>query len=117
MVKRVREKLRLDPTSPLSSAQDKVTLLPDAIKLRTAPNDKDAWPIYQCENVFILPGIPELFREKFTVIVDHFLSGHPTASAKVKFTTYSKTFFLKIISVLYYLTAKFVYYVAGTGCR
>ncbi len=92
MVKRLREKLRLDPESPLSSAQDKVTLLPDAVKLRTAPNDTDAWPIYQYENVFILPGIPELFREKFTVIVDHFLSGHPAASAKVKLKTRTKLF-------------------------
>ncbi len=92
MVKQLREKLRLSPESPLSSAQDKVTLLPDAVKLRTAPNDKDAWPIYQCENVFILPGIPKLFREKFTVIVDHFLSGHPAASTKVKLKTHNKLF-------------------------
>ncbi len=84
MANRLREKLKLNPESPLSTAQDKMTLLPEAIELRNAPNDNDSWPIYQCENVFILPGVPELFQQKFTVIVEHFLSGHPAASAKVK---------------------------------
>ncbi len=92
MVKRLREKLRLGPESPLSTAQDKMTLLPEAVKLRSAPNDNDSWPIYQCENVFILPGVPELFQQKFTVIAKHFLSGHPKASTKVKLIIGKKLF-------------------------
>ncbi len=113
MVKRLREKLRLDPESSLSTAQHKITLLPEAVKLRNAPNDNASWPIYQCENVFILPGIPELFQQKFTVIVEHFLSGQPKASAKVKLIRQE----IVLISGLYCLTVEFAHYLVGIGGR
>ena len=33
------------------------------------------WPVVQCENMFILPGVPEIFRAKFEAIADHFRDG------------------------------------------
>jgi molybdenum cofactor synthesis domain-containing protein len=30
------------------------------------------WPIYQVENVFILPGVPQIFRKQFEAIRDRF---------------------------------------------
>lgn len=33
-----------------------------------------AWPILQCDNVFVLPGIPQYFAAKMDLLVKHFLS-------------------------------------------
>jgi molybdopterin-biosynthesis enzyme MoeA-like protein len=33
------------------------------------------WPILQCNNVFVLPGVPEFFSDKITAIAQHFI--HP----------------------------------------
>ena len=34
------------------------------------------WPILQCDNIFVLPGIPQFFSAKMQLIVRHFLSGY-----------------------------------------
>jgi hypothetical protein len=81
-----------------------MALLPDRARLRFPPRathgatsttaidgggddegDPNAWPILQCENVFVLPGVPQFFEEKLGVICDHFLEGAGRAifSAKV----------------------------------
>jgi len=39
-----------------------------------------AWPILQCENVFVLPGVPQFFEEKLRDICAHFLDGKKAAS-------------------------------------
>lgn len=31
------------------------------------------WPILQCDNIFILPGVPQFYAEKMHLIVKHFL--------------------------------------------
>jgi FAD synthetase len=36
-------------------------------------NMPKVWPILQCENVFVLPGIPKYFATKMPIIVKHFL--------------------------------------------
>lgn len=81
-----------------------MALLPDRARLRFPPcnaegkgvgadssktNDEDnddvnAWPILQCENVFVLPGVPQFFQEKLDVICDHFLEGAGRAIFSVK---------------------------------
>ena len=81
-----------------------MALLPDRARLRFPPcntvgkgvgadskNSKDednddvnAWPILQCENVFVLPGVPQFFEEKLDVICDHFLEGAGRAIFSVK---------------------------------
>ena len=37
------------------------------------------WPVLQCRNVFILPGVPEFFFDKITTIAEHFI--HPKSVA------------------------------------
>jgi hypothetical protein len=31
------------------------------------------WPVLQCENIFVLPGIPQFFEKKMKIITQHFL--------------------------------------------
>lgn len=33
-----------------------------------------SWPVLQCENIFILPGVPQFFETKMELIVKHFLT-------------------------------------------
>ncbi|CAM9873798.1 unnamed protein product [Discosporangium mesarthrocarpum] len=51
-----------------------MAMLPELSKLRVAPMDRKGWPILQCENVFILPGVPQFFQSKMGVIAEHFLN-------------------------------------------
>merc|ERR1711918_25193 len=37
---------------------EKMSTLPSGALLRLPPDDPDAWPVVQCANVFVLPGIP-----------------------------------------------------------
>lgn len=57
-----------------------MAMLPELVKLRVAPLDQQGWPILQCENVFILPGVPQFFQSKMQVIADHFLDERPMVS-------------------------------------
>lgn len=58
-----------------------MAMLPELSKLRVAPvAGEAAWPILQTENVFILPGVPEFFQGKMTVIADYFLDSRPMVS-------------------------------------
>lgn len=54
-----------------------MAMLPELAKLRVAPVDHSNWPILQCENVFILPGVPQFFQSKMQDIADHFLDARP----------------------------------------
>ncbi len=40
--------------------------------LNASPRHRD-WPVLQCENIFVLPGIPQFFADKMKLIVQHFL--------------------------------------------
>jgi molybdenum cofactor synthesis domain-containing protein len=33
------------------------------------------WPVMKCHNVYVLPGVPEIFRAKFDAIADRFRDG------------------------------------------
>jgi len=46
----------------LTSAQIKMAMLPSNVKLRYLSTDE--WPVLQCRNIFILPGVPEFFAKK-----------------------------------------------------
>jgi len=48
----------------LTEAQIKMATLPFNSKLRYLSEDKNDWPILQCQNLFILPGVPQFFSEK-----------------------------------------------------
>mmetsp|Transcript_18302 Transcript_18302/g.30557 ORF Transcript_18302/g.30557 Transcript_18302/m.30557 type:complete len:551 (+) Transcript_18302:109-1761(+) len=53
----------------------KMSCLPAGTHLRNAPDQPDSWPILQCGNVFVLPGVPDFFRSKLEVITTHFVRG------------------------------------------
>ena len=55
----------------LSDAQMKMATLPDCSKLRYLAKDDDAWPVLQCENIFILPGVPAFFEEKIELVATY----------------------------------------------
>ncbi|CAM9334039.1 unnamed protein product [Chrysoparadoxa australica] len=77
MVQRIKQQLGLGEEDQLTEAQLKMALLPELSKLRMAPLAKpNMWPILQCENVFILPGVPQFFEQKMQVIAGHFLAGN-----------------------------------------
>lgn len=66
------------PLLAIGKLKIKMAMLPELSKLRVAPlSGEKVWPILQTENVFILPGVPEFFQSKMTVIADHFLDPRP----------------------------------------
>lgn len=48
----------------LSAAQKKMATLPACSKLRYLSGEDEEWPVLQCQNVFILPGVPQFFEKK-----------------------------------------------------
>lgn len=67
-------KARMGDSLEEATAQ-KMSTLPRGAKLLAVPGDADGWPILQCANVFVLPGVPEFFRAKLEVITTHFIKG------------------------------------------
>jgi FAD synthetase len=53
-----------DPAAELTEAQVKMATLPRSSKLRYLTDSPEDWPVLQCRNIFILPGIPEFFAAK-----------------------------------------------------
>ena len=49
-------------SNELTSAQIKMATMPSNAKLRYLSTDE--WPVLQCRNIFVLPGIPEFFAKK-----------------------------------------------------
>jgi FAD synthetase len=65
MVTMLRDKMNGgDPTAKLTEAQVKMATLPRFSKLRYLTDNPKDWPVLQCRNIFILPGIPEFFTAK-----------------------------------------------------
>eukprot|EP00952_Eustigmatos_sp_NYUAD-ZCMA_P010634 43465-Eustigmatos_ZCMA.PRE.1 len=62
-----------------------MALLPELAQLRMVPgnNTKEMWPILQCENIFILPGVPSFFEAKIDTIVSHFIGKRPLFTRKI----------------------------------
>eukprot|EP00752_Nemacystus_decipiens_P013632 g12085.t2 len=84
MVDKLLTLVGVDSADQLSEAQLKMAMLPELSKLRVAPlAGEKAWPILQTENVFILPGVPEFFQSKMSVIADHFLDSRPMFVRKI----------------------------------
>jgi len=58
----------------LTEAQIKMATLPFNSKLRYLSEDKNDWPILQCQNLFILPGVPKFFAEKIESLAGYLSS-------------------------------------------
>lgn len=55
----------------LTEAQVKMATLPECAKLRYLSDDKNAWPVLQCKNVFVLPGVPQFFESKIELVASY----------------------------------------------
>ena len=53
----------------------KMSTLPSGVRIRTCASDE--WPILQCANVFVLPGVPAYFTSKLETSA-HRLIEHAT---------------------------------------
>jgi molybdopterin-biosynthesis enzyme MoeA-like protein len=67
MAQLLREKMnQSDETNgaELTEAQRKMAFLPTCSKLRYLSRNPKDWPVLQCKNIFVLPGVPEFFAQK-----------------------------------------------------
>jgi FAD synthetase len=55
----------------LSDAQKKMSMLPEISKLRYLSTNPNDWPVLQCKNIFILPGIPQYFAQKVHNVAEY----------------------------------------------
>jgi FAD synthetase len=58
----------------LTEAQRKMAMLPDNSKLRYLSTNEHDWPVLQCRNIFVLPGVPEFFSEKIQNVATYLSS-------------------------------------------
>jgi len=78
MAKLLQKKMNADKSissitsKELTSAQIKMATLPSNAKLRYLSTDE--WPVLQCRNVFILPGVPEFFAKKIENVATYLSS-------------------------------------------
>ncbi len=67
----------------LSVGQQKMATLPKSCVLRYLQEDgnnaspSDEWPILQCQNIFILPGVPSFFERKIKCVAAYLPSTTP----------------------------------------
>jgi FAD synthetase len=67
----IRKKMNVTDWTP---ALNKMAHLPRGARLRYL-SGPEAWPVLQCQNVFVLPGIPEFFGPKVESVAEY-LSYH-----------------------------------------
>ena len=52
----------------------KMAMLPRSARLVYLTDDAEEWPVLECRNVFILPGVPTFFSEKVKALAQHLLA-------------------------------------------
>ena len=65
----------------LTESYLRMAQVPEGTQLVTSP--KNRWPTVRVENVFILPGLPEIFRRKLPLLQEHLDIGHRFVSKAV----------------------------------
>ena len=73
-----------DTSEPLTEAQRKMAMLPSRSKLRYLSDDDEDWPVLQCRNIFVLPGVPEFFSQKIKDVAEYVSSDELQRSAVYK---------------------------------
>jgi len=76
-------------TETLSEAQMKMATLPENCELRFVGENQN-WPILQCQNIYILPGVPQFFKQKISSIAS-FLSKTCSVGGSPNATTITGT--------------------------
>jgi len=89
----LRKVHKVPADEPLREDLAKMTMLPELARLRFVPDadgegsekeeGKTKWPVLQCENVFILPGVPQFFEAKLDDILNFFVEGATVHTYKV----------------------------------
>ncbi len=73
MASLLQEKMNGDSEAKeLTPSQIKMATLPSNAKLRYLSTDE--WPVLQCRNIFILPGVPEFFAKKIENVATYLSS-------------------------------------------
>jgi len=67
----LREKMGTELDKELTEAQLKMATLPSGSKLRYLSEDPNDWPVLQCRNIFVLPGVPEFFEKKIADVAGY----------------------------------------------
>jgi FAD synthetase len=67
----------------LTPAQKKMAMLPSNAKLRYLSSQEDDWPVLQCRNIFILPGVPEYFSKKIENVAAYLSSQLERSSVRL----------------------------------
>eukprot|EP01035_Chromulina_nebulosa_P032420 gene32420-43314_t len=109
MLKHLGEVYSIDPNSSSNSKNPeedaklleikRLAYLPEISRLHFAPSPDDyhyyttaegvtvrarTWPILQCENIFVLPGVPKFFAAKMELIVKYFMQKYsPLETRKI----------------------------------
>jgi FAD synthetase len=83
MAELLKDKMNNGTDEPLTPAQTKMATLPSNAKLRYLSYEEDDWPVLQCRNIFILPGVPEFFSKKIQNVAAY-LSSQLERSAAYK---------------------------------
>lgn len=55
----------------LSEGQRKMATLPCSSRLRYLSDNDEDWPVLQCKNVFVLPGVPTFFERKIQQLASY----------------------------------------------
>ena len=91
MAKLLQEKMNKDDAeddnfdmSDLTEAQRKMATLPSRSKLRYLSDNDQDWPVLQCRNIFVLPGVPEFFSQKIEHVAEYVSSDELQRSAVYK---------------------------------
>lgn len=63
----LRKKME-NESDELTEAQEKMATLPTCSKLRYLSENKNDWPVLQCKNIFVLPGVPQYFEKKIQTL-------------------------------------------------
>lgn len=67
-----------------TDAHLRMALVPQGAALLTEDEAESSWPLIRMANVWILPGIPELFRSKLSIVRKHLRGQRPYCSEWVK---------------------------------
>lgn len=60
----LKTKMNDNKVDELTEAQVKMATLPSLSKLKYLSEIEGDWPVLQCSNIFILPGVPQFFQKK-----------------------------------------------------
>lgn len=71
MAQLLRDKMNDGADVVLTDAQIKMATLPMSSKLRYLSDNPKDWPVLQCRNIFILPGVPEFFAQKIGNVANY----------------------------------------------